>query len=689
MKMRKTKLLVLFLAMVLITGAANADITTGLVGHWAFEDGTGSTTAVDSSPNGYDGTLVGTPTWTDGPEDFGGALLFDAGSSGDGVECGTACDPGDVFTLAIWAYWNGNPAPDDCSVHFMTKGNSWNVADMRWQWELWAGRPGDLLDKVGISCAGFGSIALSTDAMPVNQWVHLAITFDGTDAALFINGVPDPMDPQAFAIGTKTNAQFYIGVDNGYKRSFDGYLDEARVYSRVLTQSDIQMLMTTDKAVNIKPTNGAIHVPIDTNLSWGPPPTFTPGTYDLYYGTVEDPNANEVLGIVRTDPCNVYNPDTNFAYNTTYYWRVDSYAPSYPDPCIGSVWSFTTMPEWPVIQEDPCSLTVAAGDTAVFRVKEINGVSYVWKRDSNGATVGGNSPVLTLTDVQKTDEDFYYCIVSKPTFPDATSAKAGLWTERLIARWEFEDNLNNSEEDKYHGVYTDPDPGSELPDAVYVSGLEGQALQLYDDPCHVRIDDSYAFFNFYPLGYTVNAWAKTGMASTAYGCMASKQFKGESHPTDSKGWVLNCHDKAVNTLRQVDKAESTGSVIDDQWHMVTGTYDAETGVVAVYVDGKLEAESEPGSDVAPTNDFPVVFGAGTVFGDMSVYEGLLDKVSIYSYALSQIDVAVLYTDVMTGESICMEQIKHDYNGDCRVDILDFAMFAADWLECNLVPECMP
>jgi len=81
--------------------------------------------------------------------------------------------------------------------------------------------------------------------------------------------------------------------------------------------------------------------------------------------------------------------------------------------------------------------------------------------------------------------------------------------------------------------------------------------------------------------------------------------------------------------------------------------------------------------------------AGTVFGDMSVYEGLLDKVSIYSYALSQIDVAVLYTDVMTGESICMEQIKHDYNGDCRVDILDFAMFAADWLECNLVPECMP
>ena len=75
--------------------------------------------------------------------------------------------------------------------------------------------------------------------------------------------------------------------------------------------------------------------------------------------------------------------------------------------------------------------------------------------------------------------------------------------------------------------------------------------------------------------------------------------------------------------------------------------------------------------------------------ETSTYEGLLDKVSIYSYALSPIDVAVLYTDVMTGESICVEQPERDFDGNCRVDMLDFAMFATGWLECNRVPSCIP
>ena len=701
MRMRKTEFsrLVLFLVVVLTMGVANTNTATGLVGHWAFEEGAGPT-AYDSSGNGYDGTLKGTPTWDSGPEGFDGALLFDAGSSGDGVECGTACDPGDVFTLAIWAYWNGNPAPDGTSVHFMTKGNSWNVDDMRWQWELWVGNVGnvgDLLDKVGISCAGFGSIALTADAMPANEWVHLAITFDGTNAALFINGVADPLGPQAFAIGTKTNAMFYIGVDNGYKRSFDGYLDEARVYSRVLSQSDIQMLMVTDKAVNIEPRNGVIHVPIDTNLSWGPPPTFTPEKYDLLY-KIGDPNfapgapgtVYTIEDITRTDPCNVYDPPADFAYNTTIYWRVDSYWPGASDPCMGDVWNFTTMPEWPVILEDPCSLTVAAGDTAVFRVKDINGVSYVWKRQRDNETVGGNSPVLTLTNVQEDPcEDFYRCIVSKSGFDDAASAWATLWTKRLIARWEFEDNLNDSEAGGWDGFYTDPCAANPSPTAVYVSGLEGQALQLTADKLHVRITDSEDFFNFYPLGYTVNAWVRTGQVEV-YGCIASKQYRSDNHPEDSEGWVLNCTDtgKAVSSLRQVDAAVSTTDINDDQWHMVTGTYDAEAGVVAVYVDGKLDAESEPSSDVAPTNVYPVVLGAETVFAELSVYEGLLDKTSIYSYALGPVEVAVLYTDVAGGD-ICLEYPEYDFNEDCEVDLQDFAVFAADWLKCNLVPDCLP
>lgn len=57
------------------------DITTGLVGHWKFDEGSG-TTAADSSGNNNTGTLINGPTWTLAPSNggdgkIGGAVSFD------------------------------------------------------------------------------------------------------------------------------------------------------------------------------------------------------------------------------------------------------------------------------------------------------------------------------------------------------------------------------------------------------------------------------------------------------------------------------------------------------------------------------------------------------------------------------------------------------------------------------------
>src|SRR3989338_5705843 len=51
-----------------------ASLTTGLVGHWKFDEGTGLS-AGDSSGNNNTGTLVNGPTWTTGK--IGQALNFD------------------------------------------------------------------------------------------------------------------------------------------------------------------------------------------------------------------------------------------------------------------------------------------------------------------------------------------------------------------------------------------------------------------------------------------------------------------------------------------------------------------------------------------------------------------------------------------------------------------------------------
>ena len=433
---------------------------------------------------------------------------------------------------------------------------------------------------------------------------------------------------------------------------------------------------------NPDPCDGETDVLVTTNLGWELESIVT--NCDVYFGT--DPNMAYNPMVVDGTEGKVESYDLPVMDNdTTYYWRVDARVGT--EVYEGDVWKFTTEP---IILEDPCGLTVNASETAVLRVKATAGSTYLWKRLDESTIPDNTGATLTITNVQKVNEDVYYCeVTNSASVPVmAESARVNLMTKRLVALWEFEDNLEDSEADgRWDGDYVDPNGANPDPTAVYGSGLDGgQALQLTDDPCYVLILDSEDFFNFYPQGYTVNAWVKTEMASTASGYIASKYY--DDPCSDVYGWLLNCNDKAISTLhtlQQADVAESVGSIIDNQWHMVTGTYDAETGVVAVYVDGILETESEPDTSVAPINLGPVIFGAIEAVNGEDAYEGLLDKASIYSYALGQVGVAALYADI-TGESVCLEQIENDFSGNCRVDLEDFAMFATGWLECNLVPQ---
>ncbi len=75
------------LVLVIIQGGAafgfDANADPSLVGYWKLDDGSGMI-AVDSSPNGNDGTLEGDPQWVEGWID--GAMDFDG--DGDAINFG-------------------------------------------------------------------------------------------------------------------------------------------------------------------------------------------------------------------------------------------------------------------------------------------------------------------------------------------------------------------------------------------------------------------------------------------------------------------------------------------------------------------------------------------------------------------------------------------------------------------------
>ena len=76
---------------------ASGDIDDGIVAHWSFDEGEG-TTAYDSSGNGNDGTLQNGPQWVDGIR--GSALQFDG--ENDYVYTNYLQNGVSMYTISAW-----------------------------------------------------------------------------------------------------------------------------------------------------------------------------------------------------------------------------------------------------------------------------------------------------------------------------------------------------------------------------------------------------------------------------------------------------------------------------------------------------------------------------------------------------------------------------------------------------------
>ena len=71
---------------------------------------------------------------------------------------------------------------------------------------------------------------------------------------------------------------------------------------------------------------------------------------------------------------------------------------------------------------------------------------------------------------------------------------------------------------------------------------------------------------------------------------------------------------------------------------------------------------------------------------------MIDEVKIYSYAQTPLEVAVEYTNLMEGKTVCPypddPTLQFDFNGNCKVDLGDFVTLAENWAACNIVPTCI-
>jgi hypothetical protein len=245
------------------------NITNGLVAHYHLDEGDGTTTT-DASGNGHTGTFSTSGiTWVPGL--LGNSAINADGEPGGRISVGTF-DPAagnNQLTLALWIRWGGLSGN---SRGLIGKRDGWDSNDvLRFMFEISSFNDYQLAFR---QYEGPDVAAAGVMLPYIGKWAHVAVTFDGT--------ISDPNDPNApntwiylngeevasgpFTLGTATGATMTIGntmSETAWPDSpetFNGDMDEVRIYDRTLTQAEIAYLadLTT-------PGDGKLHVPLASN----------------------------------------------------------------------------------------------------------------------------------------------------------------------------------------------------------------------------------------------------------------------------------------------------------------------------------------------------------------------------------------------------------------------------------------
>ncbi len=196
----------------------------GIIGWW-----TGDDTSHDVTLNALHGTLVNGTTY--GPGVNGDGFLFDGVDDRVDVADAPALHPS-RFTLATWVRLD---AANEYTC-FICKQFGSGTPD---SFSLWS-NSGTLQGGM------YGYAEAAGPVLPVGQWFHTAVTYDGSIIRLYLDGkqvgaATGPVTPPGYDSNPVTFGAEDNGV-NAYQSFLKGGLDETQIFGRALSACEIRAL---------------------------------------------------------------------------------------------------------------------------------------------------------------------------------------------------------------------------------------------------------------------------------------------------------------------------------------------------------------------------------------------------------------------------------------------------------------
>ncbi|MBN1817031.1 MAG: hypothetical protein JW828_06695 [Sedimentisphaerales bacterium] len=425
--------------------------------------------------------------------------------------------------------------------------------------------------------------------------------------------------------------------------------------------------------------DGWIDPTVDLTVSWDMAPLGPCGaTYHVYL--TEDPQQGPWTDLGTTTDLSVVISNALLDYDKTYYVRVD--VAFQADGEEGDSWAFDTIKRLPRIVAQPVHAVAPQGGTAsfAFGVNSDTPVSYQWFRQEDDSHVADGNPLI-LTNVAAADEGFYYCIATNDAGP-TRSASASFMLHALLAHWPMDDPIAIED---VGGIVADSSGfghnGTEQGEVASTDGIIMDALGF--DGAGDLVDTGTWNPNARTQELTISLWVNWAGTNGGWQALIAKRDTWDDQGLGHMWYLEIDRDSSVMSFARGGVYPGGGAVLPiGQWRHVAVTFDGTTATT--YINGI--ANGSGAFSFGGKTDSHLVLGAADVNAGNS-FNGALDDVRLYNYAMSPVEVAYLYQETAGGR-VCVDQAQlvYDLNQDCRVNLEDFALLAAAWMECNLAPQ---
>ncbi len=601
--------------------ATGNPLSNGLVGYWKMDESSWGT-VVDSSGNGNNGTASGA-TVTTGK--FGNAGSFDG--TDDYVDAGsaTALDnlPNNNMTISGWMNRQAQ------------NGNYPSLINKGWYVRLAGGVNPSVIDFV-VPFSGGNTRAYTVAGTTAAVWTHWAVVWNAStkNIDIYIDGTlansVKTTGSGTYTSDANTNLQF--GVPASSLIYYKGLEDELRIYNRALSPQEVRQLYEwapepvayykLDEGTGTSAANSS-SASFTGTLTNGP--TWTQGKYGK---AVNFDGSNDFID-VGTGPtiANTISFWVNPASTTEYFVDLNGSAYVWANAGTVTATGFTS----PTIYVNGVVTSTIA--TNVWSHVEVTTATALNASDLDIGRLEGTSNLEGKIDevkiydyartIKQVTEDM---LGGHPPVNAGSGTVGGVKTVKLaapVAYYKFDEGYlttaNNS------GSAGNVINGA-ISGATWTnSGKFGKALVFdgLNDYIQAPDDNSLDITNL-----TLSAWINPGILN---GRIIDKETSGGSN-----GYIMDTFNSKIRLCASGCVSSNT-TLSTGVWHHIVVTFDGTN--TRFYLDGKSDGSSTTVTSVS-TNALNLRIGADQ--DGANVFNGSIDEVKIYNYALSEDEVKIDY-----------------------------------------------